>query len=414
MTAEKKFKTFADLRLIPRPGEEPADQQNISTSKDGQTEVLPTSASIARTTSNASTTSLPRTTTLTRTSSTSSTPIKSKTKSGENDKPSISPIRDFQKVPNSVTREIMPSGLFKGKSKQVYDYLYSVTRGSINPTRTTRKSRREIQRASGIGSMVTVDVALVHLESIGLIRIRSAVGSLIGNEYEILTPEETAFEDETTSTSISSTPPSIPNITSLTSPIQILDDLDIPENGTSRTTETIDNKTVYTPSKTSFKTNIKNDDENAIANPAFSIMIDKFQTAVKKLTGKNTSKHEAEKWGNLAELLILQLEIAASRTTEISSVPAFLTEVLRRKILKPTPQPFAKQSNLKKDMAGKPEDTFETDAEDRQIIKPLDEKGREEALTMISEFAERDEILADFKQWFVEEDWTWLMEKLKK
>jgi hypothetical protein len=411
MTAEKKFKTFADLRLIPRPDEVPADQQNISTSKDRKTDALVASTSIARTTS---TTSSPSISTSTRTPSTSSRTIKSKTTSVENDKPSISPIRDFQKVPNSVTREIMPSGLFKGKSKQVYDYLYSVTRGSINPTRTTRKSRKEIQRGSGIGSMVTVDAALVHLESIGLIRIRSAVGSLIGNEYEILTPEETAFEDETTSTSISSTPPSTPNITSSTSPIQILDDLDIPESGTSRATETVDNKTVYTSPKTSFKTNIKNDDESVIANPAFAILIDKLESAAKKITGKNTSQHEAEKWGNLAELLILQLEIAASRTEGISSVPAFLTEVLRRKILKPTPQSSAKQSNLKKDIVGKSEDTFETDAEDRQIIKPLDEKGREEALSMIWEFADKDEILADFKQWFVEEDWNWLMEKLKK
>jgi hypothetical protein len=414
MTAEKKFKTFADLRLIPRPDVVPADLQNIATSIDRKTEAPATSTSIARTTSDTSTASSPSIPISTRIPSTSSRTIRSKTTSVENDKPSISPVRDFQKVPNSVTREIMPSGLFKGKSKQVYDYLYSVTRGSINPNRTTRKSRKEIQRGSGIGSMVTVDAALMHLESIGLIRIRSAVGSLSGNEYEILTPEETAFENDTTSTSISSTPPSTPNITSSTSPIQILDDLDIPENGTSRRTETVDNKTAYAPSKTSLKTNIKNDDEKAAAHPVFSLMIEKLETATKKITGRNTSKYEAEKWGNLAELLVLQLEIAATRTGEISSVPAFLTEVLRRKILKPTPQPSAKQSNLKKDVVGKPDDTFETDAEDRQIIKPLDEKGREEALTMISEFAERDEILADFKRWFVEEDWTWLMEKLKK
>jgi hypothetical protein len=413
MTAEKKFKTFADLRLIPRSDEAPAGQQNISTSKDGKTEVSANPTSSTSTPSYPSITSLPSTPTIAKRPRTPSRSIKSKTTSEENDKSSISPVRDFQKVPNSVTREIMPSGLFKGKSKQVYDYLYSVTRGSINPTRTTRKSRKEIQRGSGIGSMVTVDAALMHLESIELIRIRSAVGSLIGNEYEILTPEETALENEITYTSISSTSPSIPSTPSTTSPIQILDDLDVPFSSITSTTENVDNKTVYTPPKTSFKTNIKNDDENAIANPAFSIMIDKFQTAVKKITGKNTSKHEAEKWGNLAELLILQLEISASRTTEISSVPAFLTEVLRRKILKPTPQSSGKQSNLKKDMVRKPEDTFETDAEDRQIIKPLGKKGREEALTMLQEFSDRDEILADFKRWFVEEDWNWLMEKLK-
>jgi hypothetical protein len=41
----------------------------------------------------------------------------------------ISPVRDFTKVANSITREAIPAGIFKGKSKQLYDYLYSATRG---------------------------------------------------------------------------------------------------------------------------------------------------------------------------------------------------------------------------------------------------------------------------------------------
>src|ERR671912_69734 len=43
----------------------------------------------------------------------------------------IAPKRDFMKVANSITREAVPSGLFTGKSKQLYDYLYSLTRGAI-------------------------------------------------------------------------------------------------------------------------------------------------------------------------------------------------------------------------------------------------------------------------------------------
>src|SRR5215216_2878643 len=32
----------------------------------------------------------------------------------------ISPMRDFTKVANSITREAIPAGIFKGKGKQLY------------------------------------------------------------------------------------------------------------------------------------------------------------------------------------------------------------------------------------------------------------------------------------------------------
>ncbi len=62
-------------------------------------------------------------------------------------------------------------------------------------------------------------------------------------------------------------------------------------------------------------------------------MTKRLDATVKKLTGKAASKNEAERWGILAELLILEMEAAVSRTGAISSAPAFLTEVLRRKLL---------------------------------------------------------------------------------
>jgi hypothetical protein len=75
-------------------------------------------------------------------------------------------------VPNSVTREAMPQGLFRGKSKQVYDYLYHQTRGAMTPKRSVRKSRKEILKGSGLGSMVTVDAAIDHLRTVGLLAVR--------------------------------------------------------------------------------------------------------------------------------------------------------------------------------------------------------------------------------------------------
>src|SRR5215203_706446 len=68
----------------------------------------------------------------------------------------VSPIRDYTKTPNSIARVVMAKGLFKGKSKQIYDYLWTSSRGSINPSRKIRKTHGEIQSGTGIGSLNTV------------------------------------------------------------------------------------------------------------------------------------------------------------------------------------------------------------------------------------------------------------------
>jgi hypothetical protein len=72
----------------------------------------------------------------------------------------------------------------------------------------------------------------------------------------------------------------------------------------------------------------KNDDDEAFAN---------FLSAVKKtakeITGKEPSPAEAARWGEVAEVLMTELRIAAGRTT-VSSVPSFLAEHLRRRLWK--------------------------------------------------------------------------------
>ncbi|MCA1568416.1 MAG: hypothetical protein LC803_22760 [Acidobacteria bacterium] len=240
----------------------------------------------------------------------SSTSISSKTSRPST--PSIAPERDFQRVPNSVTREAMPQGLFRGKSKQVYDYLYHQTRGAVTPKRSVRKSRKEILKGSGLGSMVTVDAAVDHLKNVGLLDVRPAVGSLNGNEYEVFTPEEAC----TSSTSTTST-------TSLT---QKVDNLDVLESSSTSITQAVDSTVGYSPPKTSFKTKEKNLDDEA-ARQFFA----KFQQAERELTGKTSTA--SEKWNELAEVLIAELKIAAGRTT-ISNVPAFMAEHLRRRLWK--------------------------------------------------------------------------------
>ena len=362
MSDSPKFKTFRDLRSVPKK-EEKADT-SIS--------------SISSISSNSS---------LSSTSSSSSSSSKPDYKKHQTE---VSPVRDFQKIPNSIPRNL---DLFRGKSKQVLDYLWSVSRGAINPSRTVRKSRKEIKEKTKLGSMVTVDAAIEHLVNVGLLKVVPNVGSLGGNEYEIFTPEE--IHQRTTSIS------SIPSISSITSLTQKVDDLDIPESSTTSITQDVENKDIYSVANTSFKTNTKNDDE------AFAPFIEKFQKVCERLTGKQVTKRDADKLSDLADLLILELEIAARRTNSISNVPAFLTEVLRRQFFASRQQQSVSNKTLKvkKDTVGK------SDSESYEI-KPLDQKGREEALAQLREFV-GDDFLQDFKKWYTTEDWQWLMKQLR-
>ncbi len=308
MSDEKKYVTFRDLRSAKKPQQvEPPEIELTSTS----TTSLPSSSSIA---------SIPRATrtpSVTRITSTGNASKSKENFTAKNVQP-IAPERDFQRVPNSVTRQALPEGLFRGKSKQVWDYLWSITRGAIVPIRSVRKSRREIKTGAGIGSMVTVDAALEHLQQIGLVKINPSIGSLIGNEYEIFTPEEI----DGTSTRYTS----IPSSTSLT---QKVDHLDVPESSISSITQPVDSTAIYSAPKTSFNTNTeKTDDE------AFAKFNETMKKAAKKITGKETSVGESERWNELAELLAVEAQIAAARTSSVSSVPAFLTEHLRRRLWK--------------------------------------------------------------------------------
>src|SRR5688500_17480219 len=115
----------------------------------------------------ASTPSITNITSLPSTTSKHNTPSSTRTTRNNRD---VSLQKDFQKVPNSITREAIPAGIFKGKSKVVYDYLWSQTRGSIKPSRAFKVSRRQIKEKTAIGSMVTIDAALSHLQSVGLLR----------------------------------------------------------------------------------------------------------------------------------------------------------------------------------------------------------------------------------------------------
>jgi hypothetical protein len=303
-----------------------------------------------------------------------------------------SPKNDYTKVANSIAREAIPDRLFKGMSKNTYDALYLKTRGAHNPVRKIRATKSDLLRWTGV-SDVTLDKHIRHLKSVGLVKVDFIIGSHNGNWYEVFIPEEIKQPHQPNQPNIPNIPQKVggepPNLVGGVGGGLLLENKDVIEN-----------------LKTSLKTNTQSDDEARVSETFFALA-KRFDEAAKKITGRGVSKSEAEKWANLADLLVLELEVAASRADGVSSVPAFLTEVLRRQFFASRQQQSsAKTTKTKIDKLGKSEsDSYE--------IKPLDEKGREAALEQLREFT-GDDFLDDFKKWYTAEDWEWLKKELEK
>jgi hypothetical protein len=123
---------------------------------------------------------------------------------------SVAPTRDFMRVANSITREAVPAGVFAGKAKQLYDYLYSLTRGAIAPTRSVRLPREKLMEGADIGSIITLRANLQRLQVSGLVEVRPIVGEHEGNEYTIFLPEEIGKIEEIAKISGSQASPTSP------------------------------------------------------------------------------------------------------------------------------------------------------------------------------------------------------------
>ena len=234
------------------------------------------------------------------------------------DQKSISPQRDFTKVANSINREAVPAGLFSGKSKQLYDCLYTLTRGAITPTRSIRISRPKLMKKAHIGSRITFDTNIERLMNVGLISVKKIIGEHEGNEYVVHLPEEIEA--------------SIPSHTSQASHTsmtryahKLVGVVGLETSQTSHTSSDVDSTTYETP-KTFFKTNTNDDD--ALAQ--FTLM---FRDITQELTGKTPSNSERERWTELAHVITQELKSAAAKTGPISSVPAFLTAHLKRRFI---------------------------------------------------------------------------------
>lgn len=303
----------------------------------------------------------------------------------------VSPNKNFTKFSNSLLKQAIPEGLFRGQSKHTYDVLYLRTRGAINPVREIQLTKIQLVKLTGL-EIKTIQRHLSFLRKNGLITVNPKIGDHKGAIYTVNIPEEMTLPDPTLAQA-SVVETSVGESSANSTPHPSINSTTVGSGNRP------DNKEVTDDLNTSLKTNTKSDDE------AFEDFIEKFQTASKEITGKKLSSRESEGLGKLADLLILEFKIAARRTSGISSVPAFLTEVLRRK-LRDTPTQ-AKTSKDTADIIGK------TESSNVYEIKPLDKESREVTLAQLREFAE-DELLKDFKKWYTDEDWKWIIEQLKK
>jgi hypothetical protein len=227
------------------------------------------------------------------------------------------PKRDFTRVANSVVRDAIPAGLFTGKGKQLYDYLYSQTRGAIVPKRSTRIPTDKVMSGAGM-TRHTYRAHLQRLMSSGLVKVEEKGGTHGGNLFTVFLPEEIGIEKENGGDRGDRGDKGDPG-----QDLHLVQgsEVDRGDRGLSSS-----DSTVYSNPKTSFKTIEKISDDDAARR-----FVNNLQQAERELTGKVSTNSET--WNELAELLVTELKIAAARTT-VSNVPAFLTEHLRRRLWK--------------------------------------------------------------------------------
>jgi hypothetical protein len=249
----------------------------------------------------------------------------------------VAPQRDFNKRANSLDRVALPAGIFPGSSKKLYDALYIRTRGAVVPIKSIRATKRELSDWSGIRNAKTIDAHLRYFSAVGLIISSWERGQNDGALYEVLLPEETSGlfvrsrgVTPPDPTLHGDTPPEVESPQILGSPYH--------QNlGSPHMTNLPIESTTSDGSKTSFKTNTeKNDDE------AFAAHVALLKRATKEVTGKEPSAADFDRWREVAEVLVTELKIAAGRTN-VSSVPAFLAEHLRRRLFKKDQKQLAKE-----------------------------------------------------------------------
>jgi|GEM_PF-3508787 len=337
------------------------------------------------------------------------------TATAETDLVPISPVRDFTKMPNSVVREAIPSGLFRsGKSKQLYDVLYTMTRGAIKPTRTVRITKGKLMKAAGIGSRNTFDAIVSHLCSVGLLSLDIRIGEAEGNLFEVFTVDEIrgGLSGQTDQTSA----------TGGTSADQILRTPVGAESALTRMSSGPIESEVSAEAKTLFKTLKTRDDERAVSH-----CLEKLNEAAKSVTGRELTSNDYACLERLLELVIDETALAALRTNSVSAYIPFATEHLRRRL---SSRPRGSQATGRGSGAADPGrwgggpavgssaggSGVDVEVVEEELVpQPLGDKrdqGLELLRNMARNYGDGPESLENLRSLYTPEDWQWFMENL--
>jgi hypothetical protein len=198
-------------------------------------------------------------------------------------------------------------------------------------------------------------------------------------------------------------------------PVQKLDVLVLSLSGIGSIGYSVENRGTYDNPNTSLKTNTKNDDE------AFADLTRILKKISERISGKVSAKTERENWRELAELLATELETAAARTNNVSNVPAFLTEHLRRRqSSKPDNQTAAKTSKApgisKSLQVGKRVIGDDIEQQQQFVPETLRGEGKQAVLETMRGYIGRGEreFMMSMQEVYTAEDWNWLLENLSE
>ncbi len=229
--------------------------------------------------------------------------------------------------------------------QRVYSVMYreTISRG----TRERHFGPKELCEKTGIRSDRTIRTALDGLISKLSVEIVSQYnGSPLGPRYRVFEPREIVSRRKAAGIEIDpqskkiltpvATPANTPSTTGAVTRDKIY-------RGTGADTTGVTGVEIAGASN-KYRNHIVGDDQSAAGSSsiltsgaddeAYALLLSRLREAVREVTGRESTSAERERWGELAELLITELKIAAGRTGSVSSVPAFLTEHLRRRLWK--------------------------------------------------------------------------------
>jgi hypothetical protein len=264
----------------------------------------------------------------------------------------IAPVDDIDESPREVSRT-SPQYLdatHTAAEQRVYSVMYreTISRG----VRERHFGPKELCERTGIRSDRTIRTALDGLiDKLSVEIISHLNGSPLGPRYRVFEPKEIVSRRKTAGIEIDPqskkmlTPVTTGVATGVATPDKIYRGTPVDFAGVTG----VDFAGVYnkyinniggggkSAAGSSSNLNCAVDDE------AYALLLARLRQGVQEVTGRESTAAEAERWGELAEVLVTELKIAAGRTGSISSVPAFLTEHLWRRLRKTDKRQFERE-----------------------------------------------------------------------